>query len=566
MTRAASPPIGTGVPETVDRDGAFPRLDDKQLARFRELGRVREVEPGEVLFAAGDEGSDFFIVESGAVTIVQGLGEENRVIAVHEGRRFLGELSMLMGQRLYLTGVVRDAGQVIQVPVETLREIVDEDKTLSDMILGAFMARRSILIGVGTGIKLIGSRFSPDARRLREFLARNSMPHQWIDLEEDEEAEALLKGLAVEADETPVVVSAGGEVLRKPSNAELGRAIGLGSAGSPPPLCDVVVVGAGPAGLAAALYAASEGLDVQGVEAVASGGQAGTSARIENYLGFPAGVSGSELTQRAGVQAAKFGARLAVPAAAVGLRSEPGRHEIELSDGEVATGRSVVIATGAQYRRLDVPRLEEFEGVGVYYAATQAEAQLCAGDSVVVVGGGNSAGQAAMYLTREASCCRILIRSGDLGKSMSRYLVDQVERNESIEVCLHSEVVELDGERELETVTIADTRSGERTRVPARALFVFIGALPHTEWLDGQLASDDAGFLLTGRDLSERQRSEYNGEQPWFLETSRPGIFAVGDVHSGSIKRVASAVGEGSMAVRLIHQRLAALQPALTQG
>jgi thioredoxin reductase (NADPH) len=566
MAVQPSSPVGAGVPETVDRDGAFPRLDDKQMARFRELGQVRSVEPGEVLFAAGDEGSDFFIVESGAVTIVQGLGEENRVIAVHKERRFLGELSMLMGQRLYLTGVVRDAGRVIQVPVETLREIVDEDKTLSDMILGAFMARRSILIGVGTGIKLIGSRFSPDARRLREFLARNRMPHQWIDLEEDEEAEALLKGLAVEADETPVVVSAGGEVLRKPSNAELGRAIGLGSAGSPPPLCDVVVVGAGPAGLAAALYAASEGLDVQGVEAVASGGQAGTSARIENYLGFPAGVSGSELTQRAGVQAAKFGARLAVPAAAVGLSSEPGRHEIELSDGDVATGRSVVIATGAQYRRLDVPRLEEFEGVGVYYAATQAEAQLCARDSVVVVGGGNSAGQAAMYLAREASCCRILIRGGDLGKSMSRYLVDQVERNESIEVCLHSEVVELDGERELETVTIADTRSGERTRVPARALFVFIGALPHAEWLDGQLASDDAGFLLTGRDLSEQQRSEYNGEQPWFLETSRPGIFAVGDVHSGSIKRVASAVGEGSMAVRLIHQRLAALQPALTQG
>jgi thioredoxin reductase (NADPH) len=565
MAVQPSSPVGAGVPETVDRDGAFPRLDDKQMARFRELGQVRPVEPGEVLFAAGDEGSDFFIVESAAVTIVQGLGEENRVIAVHKERRFLGELSMLMGQRLYLTGVVRDAGRVIQVPVETLREIVDEDKTLSDMILGAFMARRSILIGVGTGIKLIGSRFSPDARRLREFLARNRMPHQWIDLEEDEEAEALLKGLAVEADETPVVVSAGGEVLRKPSNAELGRAIGLGSAGSPPPLCDVVVVGAGPAGLAAALYAASEGLDVQGVEAVASGGQAGTSARIENYLGFPAGVSGSELTQRAGVQAAKFGARLAVPAAAVGLSSEPGRHEIELSDGDVATGRSVVIATGAQYRRLDVPRLEEFEGVGVYYAATQAEAQLCAGDSVVVVGGGNSAGQAAMYLAREASCCRILIRGGDLGKSMSRYLVDQVERNESIEVCLHSEVAELDGERELETVTIADTRSGERTRVPARALFVFIGALPHSEWLDGQLASDDAGFLLTGRDLSEQQRSEYNGEQPWFLETSRPGIFAVGDVHSGSIKRVASAVGEGSMAVRLIHQRLAALQPALTQ-
>ena len=318
------------------------------------------------------------------------------------------------------------------------------------------------------------------------------------------------------------MIASGGEILRNPTNAELGKAIGLGSKGATPALCDLVVVGAGPAGLAAALYAASEGLDVQGVEAVASGGQAGTSARIENYLGFPAGVSGSELTQRAGVQALKFGARLAVPAAAVRMTSEPGRHEIELSNGEAATGRTVVIATGAQYRRLDVPRLEEFEMGGVYYAATQAEAQLCAGDPVVIVGGGNSAGQAAMFLSRHASQCRLLIRGGDLGKSMSRYLVDQIERNDSVEVCLHSEVVELGGERELETVTIADTRSGERTRVPARALFVFIGASPHTEWLEDQLATDDAGFLLTGGDVQGEEAVEFNGDRPFFLGDQPP--------------------------------------------
>jgi thioredoxin reductase (NADPH) len=550
-------PIAAGVPETVHRDGAFPRLDDDQRARLLELGRLRTVESGEVLFAAGEVGSDFFVIESGAVAIVQGLGQENRVIALHGEHRFLGELGLLAGQRLYLSGVVRDAGQVIQVPVERLREIVAEDKTLSDLILGAFIARRSILIDVGTGIKLIGSRFSPDSRRLREFLARNRMPHQWMDLEEDREADALLSSLAVEPDQTPVIVASGGEILRNPTNAELGRAIGLGSSSPPPALCDVVVVGVGPAGLAASLYAASEGLDVQAVEAIATGGQAGTSARIENYLGFPAGISGSELAQRAGVQAIKFGSRLNVPAEAVALRSMRGRHEIELSNGDVATGRTVVIATGAQYRRLDVARLDEFEGGGVYYAATQAEAQLCAMDPVAIVGGGNSAGQAAMFLSERVSQCRLLIRGDDLAKSMSRYLVDQIERNRSIEVMRHSQVVELVGERELEAVTVADTRSGDRARLPAKALFVFIGASPHTEWLEGQLAADRAGFLLTGRDLQDENLAEFNGDQPLFLETSRPGIFAVGDVHSGSIKRVASAVGEGSMAVRLIHQRLA---------
>jgi thioredoxin reductase (NADPH) len=551
--------IGAGVAETADRDGAFPRLNDMQMARLRDLGRVRTVEPGEVLFAAGDAGSDFFVIESGAVTIVQGLGRENRVIAVHGPHRFLGELGLLTGQRLYLSGVVRDAGEVIQVPLERLPEVLDEDKALVDLILAAFIARRAILIDVGTGIKLIGSRFSPDSRRLREFLARNRMPHQWTDLEQDEDAEALLGGLGVEPGETPVVIATGGEILRNPSNAELGRAIGLGSSGPAPALCDVVVVGAGPAGLAASLYAASEGLDVQCVEAVASGGQAGTSARIENYLGFPTGISGSELAQRAGLQAAKFGSRLAVPAAAVALRSMPGRHEIELSNGDLATGRTVVIATGAQYRRLDIPRFDEFDGGGIYYAATQAEAQLCADSPVAVVGGGNSAGQAAMFLSRHASCCRLLIRGDDLAKSMSRYLVDQIERNDSVEVLTHSQIVELEGERELEVITVEDTSSGERTHLPARALFVFIGASPHTGWLEDQLAHDGAGFLLTGHDLQGEDLMEFNGRQPLFLETSRPGIFAVGDVHAGSIKRVASAVGEGSMAVRLVHQRLAHL-------
>ncbi len=557
MTGPSDPP-GAGQPETPERDGAFPRLSEEQRVRFRELGRVRAVKAGEVLFAAGERGSDFFIIESGSVAIVQGHGQEDRVIAVHGAHRFLGELSLLIGQRLYLTGVAREPGEVIQVPLEELWALVSEDKAMSDLILGAFLARRSILIDVGTGIKVIGSRFSPGSRRLREFLARNRMPYVWIDLDSDEEAEALLSGLQIEANETPVVIASGGEILRNPDLAELGIALGLGSRGTPPALCDVIVVGAGPAGLSAALYAASEGLDVQGVEAIATGGQAGTSSRIENYLGFPAGISGGELTQRATVQAGKFGARLTTPAEAVSLTSAPDRHEIRLSNGNVATGRTVVIATGAQYRRPAVPRLEEFEGGGVYYAATQAEAQLCAGEPIVIVGGGNSAGQAAMFLS-ETSPCRLLIRGGDLGKSMSRYLVDQVERTESIEICTYCEVAELHGDRELEAVTIVNTRSEERFQSPARALFIFIGASPHTEWLDGQLATDDSGFLLTGRDVHGDALAEFDHERPLFLETSRPGIFAVGDVHSGSIKRVASAVGEGSMAVRLIHQRLAGM-------
>jgi thioredoxin reductase (NADPH) len=548
-------PIAAGEPETPDRDGAFPRLDDDQMAKLRMLGHQRAVDPGEVLFAEGDEGSDFFIIESGSVAIVQGYGKENRIIAVHGAHSFMGELAMLTGQRLLLTGVVRERGEVIQVPIERLREVVAEDKTLSDLILGAFIARRSILIGVGTGNKLIGSRFSADTRRLREFFARTRMPYQWIDLEEDEHAEALLEGLGVDPEATPVVIAAGGKILRNPSNEQVGRAVGIGARGAPPALCDLLVVGAGPAGLAAAVYAASEGFDTQGIEAIATGGQAGTSARIENYLGFPAGVSGSELTQRAGLQAIKFGVRLTAPAKAVALRSSPGRHEIELSTGEVATGRAVIIATGAQYRRLNVPRIEEFEMGGVYYAATQAEALLCAGDSVAIVGGGNSAGQAAMFLSKHTANCRLLIRGDDLGKSMSRYLVDQIERNDAVQVCRNTEVVELGGDRELETITVEHTGTGKRTTHPAKALFVFIGASPHTEWLDGQLAADDAGFLLTGRDVDDL--SEYNGDRPLFLETSRPGIFAVGDVHSGSIKRVASAVGEGSMAVRLVHERLA---------
>jgi thioredoxin reductase (NADPH) len=550
-------PIGAGIEEPPDRNGAFPRLDDDQRARLLAVGELREVASGEVLFQEGDDRYDFFVVESGAVAIVRGYGTENHVIAIHGHHRFLGELNLLTGGRVYLSAVVRDAGQVIQVPVDRLRELVAHDEELSNLILRAYLARRSLLIEIGGGVRVIGSRYSADTRRLREFLARNRVAHHWVDLESDAEAESLLRALGVPAPETPVVVGARG-VLRNPSNADVARLLGLSATGAPPPLCDLVVVGGGPAGLSAALYGASEGLDTQAIDAVAFGGQASTSARIENYLGFPTGVSGSELAERAQIQAGRLGARMVVPAEAVGLERENGHFSVKLAGGDEVNGRTLIVATGAHYRKLPLPGLDRFEGVGVYYAATQSEAQLCSGEPVLIVGGGNSAGQAAMFLSQHASSCRLMIRGDDLAKSMSRYLIDELANRPQVEIITESEVVELKGQRALEAVEVHDKRAGEHRELDVRALFVFIGADPRTDWLRGHVEMDEHGFLVCGRDLRDDQLGAYGSERPYFLETSQPGIFAVGDVHSGSIKRVASAVGEGSMAVRLIHQRLAA--------
>jgi thioredoxin reductase (NADPH) len=554
---ATAEPLGAGMAEPIDRNGAFPRLTEEQRARLREVGHIRAVTPGEVLFRDGDPGYDFFVVESGAVAIVEGYGHENRVIAVHGPHRFLGEINLIAGSPVYLSAVVRDAGEVLQVPAAALRKLLAEDEELSNLILRAFMSRRSILIDIGAGVKVVGSRYSQDTRRVRTFLARNRMPYHWMDLEADEEAEALLRGIGVTACETPVVIG-GEQVLRNPSNADIASMLGFGSRGAAPPMCDLIIVGAGPAGLAAAVYGASEGLDTQVIDKVAFGGQASTSARIENYLGFPTGISGSELAERAIIQASRFGARMVVPAKAVALHAENAHYAIELSDGSYVNGRTIIVATGAQYRKLDLPDLDRFEGLGVYYAATQAEAALCANDPILIVGGGNSAGQAAMFLSQQAASCRLAIRGGDLSKSMSRYLIDELERRPQVALETYTEVVELKGDTALEAVVVADPRTGARSELECRALFVFIGADPHTEWLRGHVAMDEHCFLLTGRDVQGEDLTAYSTE-PFFLETSRPGIFAVGDVHSGSIKRVASAVGEGSMAVRLVHQRLAAV-------
>jgi thioredoxin reductase (NADPH) len=556
---AANQPLGVGVEEPLNRNGAFPRLDEEQRARFRAIGEVVPVEAGDILFREGDESYDFFIVESGAVAIVRGYGGENRVIAVHGPHRFLGELNLLNGGRVYLTAVVRDPGEVIRVPARRFRGFLRDEEDLANVIFAAYMARREILIEVSGGARIVGSHYSPESRRLREFMTRNRMPHEWIDLEQDEEAEELLRTLDINPSETPIVIF-GETVLRNPSNAELAGALGLGARGAPPPMCDLVIVGGGPAGLAAAVYGASEGLDTQAVDAVAFGGQASTSSRIENYLGFPTGISGSELAERAGLQARKFGARLVVPAEAIAISRENSHYAIELNNGDIVHGRTVIVATGARYRKLDVPGLERYEGNGVYYAATLSEAQMCADDPVLIVGGGNSAGQAALFLSQHANSCRLMIRGEELAKSMSRYLIDELERHPQIELITCCQVDELHGEDGLESVTIKDRNTGERRDLDVKALFVFIGASPHTVWIRELVATDERGFLLTGRDLREDDLADYKaGDRPLFLETSQPGIFAVGDVHAGSIKRVASAVGEGSMAVSLIHQRLAAV-------
>ncbi|MDQ1521540.1 MAG: thioredoxin reductase [Actinomycetota bacterium] len=546
------------MPETPDVDGAYPRLSDAQINALATRGTRRATRRGEVLFREGDRRCDFFVILEGTVAIVSGHGDDEEVLEVHGPGRFLGDLSLLTGEAVFVTAVVREPGAVLVVGVDDLRRLVTDDTALGDVILRAYLVRRSILVGLGTGLRIVGSRFSPDSRRLREFATRNRIPYRWVDVEQDRGAETLLRRLGVPPDQTPVVLWRG-EVLHNPTNAELAEAIGLTDAPMPAGLVDVVVVGGGPAGLAAALYGASEGLSTIVLDAVASGGQAGTSSRIENYLGFPSGISGAELAERALIQARKFGAHVHVPAAVVALHPVDGHYVVRLEEGSVISARAVVVATGVHYRRLPVPGLERFEGTNVFYAATEVEARACAGEPVAIVGGGNSAGQAALFLSARTGRVRLLVRGGDLARTMSRYLIDRIERDGRIEVMLHREVVAVHGDTALEAVDVEHTQTGERERVDARALFVFVGAEPHAQWLGQQVALDDGGFVVTGPDaiVDEPRRSRWPLERaPFPLETSLPGVFAAGDVRHRSIKRVAAAVGEGSMVIRLVHDHL----------
>jgi thioredoxin reductase (NADPH) len=543
------------------RSTRAPSLRTDQIGILERYGHTRKTEVGDVLFRAGDTDNDFIVVLEGEVKVGDDFPGEWRTIGTfHEGR-FLGELNMLTGQAMYLTGVVSKAGEVLAIPRERLKEVVTEEPNLSDIILRAFLARRSYMVKEGLGLRIIGSRHSGDATRLREFAARNRIPHVWMGLEDDPKAGALLERLDARPSETPVTVWQGEDVMKNPTNLQFANATGLKVDAPLQKTYDLVVVGAGPAGLGASVYGASEGLSTLALESVALGGQAGTSSRIENYPGFPAGLSGFELASRVLVQADKFGARTAVPQEATGLQREDGRFLVGLSGGGEVAARSVIVASGARYRRLGVEGLGHFEGESVHYAATQAEAQRCEGEEVAVVGGGNSAGQAALFLAARTRKVYLLIRAGDLGRSMSTYLVDRVTNTPNVELLANSEVRELLGEDRLDAVVVENNRSKERRMLGARSLFVFIGADANTGWLRGTVGLDERGFVLTGAELDRSILDEEDwrerSSEPFLLETSMPGVFAAGDARSGSIKRCASAVGEGAMAVRLVHQYLA---------
>ena len=540
-----------------DEDAAFPTLNTAEMAALDAIGTRRRITRGEFLYRAGDVRYDFFVVVAGEVEAFVSDNGADRVVARHGPGRFLGELNLLTGLRVFVTTRVVESGEVIVVPVAALRHLLATRPELSDKILAAFIARRAVLMSeAAPSLRVIGSRFSPESAQIREYLARSGIPHEWLDVDREPSIDATLRELGVTVDDLPVVI-ASNTVLRHPSVGELAHHLGLTLESLPDRCFDLVVVGGGPAGLAAALYGASEGLRTLGVDSLTVGGQAGASSRIENYLGFPLGISGRELTQRALIQAEKFGANLTAPCTVAGLREQAGHLVVSLEDGSDVAGRAVIVASGARYRRLDASGLDDFEASDVHYAATDAEAREYTDTPVIVVGGGNSAGQAALFLAQ--SCpVTVVIRGSDLGASMSSYLVDRIHSDDRISVLTDTRVSALEGDSRLATVRV-DSPTGESS-LPCAALFSFIGAEPNSEWLADCAALDDRGFVLTDRSLTDDLLDEHwatIGRQPLPFETSHPGLFAVGDVRSGSTKRVATAVGEGSAAVRSVHEYLA---------
>jgi thioredoxin reductase (NADPH) len=536
---------------------AFPVLGASELAEITAFGTEQPTIAGQLLFQAGEASYDLFVVLEGEVEIVRADSSDTVVIAAYGRGGFAGELNLLTGQRRTLDCRVTKPGRVLVIPEPEFRRLMSGRPALADVIFSALMARREILrSGEGAGaIRIIGSRYSPQAMSLRAFAEHSRLAHAWVDVEDIEDVDAVLEGMALTRQDIPAVITAT-ETLRRPSAATFAEHLGLTFRPTPGYIFDLVVVGSGPAGLAAAVYGASEGLRTVSLDAETIGGQAGMSSRIENYAGFPNGISGGDLTARAAVQAMRLGARLNSPCKVVGLRSEAGFHVIVLADGSEIPTRAVIVASGARYQRLAVEDLERFEGAGVYYAATDLEARVCDGTSVLVIGGGNSAGQAAIYLGQSNCRVTIAIRRDDLAQSMSQYLIERIEADANIDLLTGVEVQGLAGEGHLERVTLTDRASGRAQTIACSGLFCFIGARPATAWLNGGVMLDRDRFVLTDRQLPAASGADRPSALPF--ETSLPGVFAAGDVRCGSMKRVAAAVGEGSSAVRSVHERLAA--------
>ena len=551
----SEPPLRPTAPSPAER--LFPILTDTQIARIAARGRRRRVALGEVLVDAGARAVPFFVVVSGELQVSD---TAETLIVRHRPGQFSGEVSMMTGRRAMARTRVTEPGEVIELNREQLLALVQTDAELSTILMRAFMLRRLELIARDLGdVVVLGSTHCAGTLRVKEFLTRNGHPFHNIDLDRDAEAQELLDQFHVSEADVPVVICRGDAVLRNPSNSQIAECLGFNDAIDQTRVSDLVIVGAGPAGLAAAVYGASEGLDVLVLESGSPGGQAGSSSRIENYLGFPTGISGLDLTGRAYAQAQKFGAQIMIAKGATHLACDRRPYEVLIAEGSRVRARAVIIATGAEYRRPPLAKLSQFEGAGVYYTAMPMEAQLCAGEDVIVVGGGNSAGQAAVFLAETARRVHMLVRADGLADTMSRYLVRRIEDNPAIVLRTRAEIVALEGDGHLEQVRWREGRTGDVETRDIRHVFMMTGAVPNTGWLERCVLLDDKGFIKTGPELSKDDLTAAGWpltRPPYLLETSRPGVFAVGDVRGGNIKRVASAVGEGSIAVALVHQVL----------
>ena len=554
-------PALTPVAATSSRpEPAFPTLTPRQVSRIAAHGQRRATVRGEVLVEAGDKSAPIFVVLSGELQALRLTATAETLIVSHHAGQFSGEVNMISGRRALGRLRVSEPGEVIQVDRAQLLALIQTDAELSEILMRAFIQRRLRLIAGDLGdVVVMGSMHCSGTLRVKEFLTRNGHPFRFVDLDRDPDAQDLLDRFQVRMADVPVVICRGDAVLRNPANAQIADCLGFNEDIDQTRVSDLVIVGAGPAGLAAAVYGASEGLEVLVLESNLPGGQAGSSSRIENYLGFPTGISGQDLTGRAYAQALKFGAHLMVAKGATRLAVEGQRYTVDIAEGPRVPARAVIIATGAEYRKPPIHNLSTFEGAGVYYGATPMEAQLCVGQDVVVVGGGNAAGQAAVFLASTARRVHMLVRGPGLADTMSRYLIRRIEDNPSIVLRTRTEIVELEGNGRLERIRWRDDQTGEMEGHDIGHVFIMAGALPNTGWLHGCIVLDEKGFVKTGPDLTPDELAQAKwplARPPYLLETSRPGIFAVGDVRAGNVKRVASAVGEGSIAVAFVHQVL----------